>query len=447
MTTSATPPRRAARLHRRIAATVAALTLSTVALTGCAADSSTTAADTAAGGTVWDSSSVHEVSIEIEESALNDALTAYAETGEKEWVTADVTIDGQTISDAGMRLKGNSSLRGTTTDADAADLPWLIDLDQFVDGQDLDGWEAFVIRSNNTATSLNEAVALDLLQEAGLASEDAVATRFTVNGGDASLRLMIQDLDNTWDETNFASDGVLYKSEATGDWTYRGDDPDAYEDVFDVEAGEDDYAPLTEFLRWLEQSSDEEFAEGLADRLDVDAFATYLAFEDLIGNFDDIDGPGNNSFLRWDADAAQMTVVAWDHNLAFGVTNGGPGEMGAPGGEGGLGGPPPAGDLARPDEGGPAGSAGEAGGRQGSNVLAERFLADPGFAALYDEALTELQATLLESGAAQEVLDAWTTVLEEQASDLVDATAIESDAAQVASYFDEEAATGSFRDG
>ena len=325
------------RLRLRGAAALAALALAAGGLSGCSLDSlaatttSTSGAASSVEGTVWDAESVHEVSLDVDEDEFATMLATYQDTGEKEWLTADVTIDGQTISDAGIRLKGNSSLRGVTADADPADLPWLIDLDQFVDGQSLDGWESFVIRSNNTETALNEAVALELLQEAGLASEEAVAISFTANDSDATLRLMVQDLDNTWDEATFGTDGTLYKSESAGDWSYRGDDADAYEDVFDIEAGTEDYEPLTDFLQWLEEASDEEFADGLSDRLDVDAFATYLAFEDLVGNFDDIDGPGNNSFLRWDEDTQQMTVVAWDHNLAFGVVNGGGGQAAGPG--------------------------------------------------------------------------------------------------------------------
>ena len=154
-----------------------------------------------------------------------------------------------------------------------------------------------------------------------------------VNGSDERLRLLVQDLDRTWDEATFGTAGTLYKSEAGGDWSYRGTDAAAYEDVFDIEAGTEDYAPLTDFLKWLDEASDEEFADGLEERLDVEAFADYLAFEDLVGNFDDIEGPGNNSFLRWDADAQRMTVVAWDHNLAFGAMAGmerGSGVRGSP---------------------------------------------------------------------------------------------------------------------
>ncbi len=158
---------------------------------------------------------------------------------------------------AGLRLKGNSSLRGVDDGADPTDLPWLVRLDEYVDGQAIDGWTEFIVRSNNSETALNEAVALDLLAEAGLASEHAVASSFSVNGGDARLRLVVQNLDEEWEAENFATDGLLYKAEAGGDWSYRGDDPDSYTDVFDQETGDDDLTPLIDFLDFINNSSDD----------------------------------------------------------------------------------------------------------------------------------------------------------------------------------------------
>ncbi|MEZ5261948.1 MAG: CotH kinase family protein [Acidimicrobiales bacterium] len=106
---------------------------------------------------------------------------------------------------------------------------------------------------------------------------------------------MVKHLDEDWEEASFAADGLLYKAESEGDYTYRGDDPAAYEDVFDQETGEEDLTPLIEFLDFVNNSDDATFAAELDRYLDVEAFATYLAFEELIDNFDDIDGPGNNS--------------------------------------------------------------------------------------------------------------------------------------------------------
>ena len=97
---------------------------------------------------------------------------------------------------------------------------------------------------------------------------------------------------------------------------------------------DDDLTPLLEFLQFVNESGDADFASRLAGRLDVQSFAPYLALEELMDDYDAIDGRGDNSYLWWDRDAGRMTVVGWDHNLTFGVSNrpGAGGEGAPPGG-------------------------------------------------------------------------------------------------------------------
>jgi len=95
-------------------------------------------------------------------------------------------IDEACLIDVGT---GNAS---TASLADSPEtLPWLIRLDKFVEDQQHEGVTEFVVRSNNFATSINEAVALELLAEAGLATQEATAARFAFNGSDAELRLVM----------------------------------------------------------------------------------------------------------------------------------------------------------------------------------------------------------------------------------------------------------------
>ncbi len=407
------------------------------ALAGCTAvtradtstDTGVSASEVAAvqaTGDLWDSSVVHDISIDVSDEALTEALETYASTGEKIWIEATVTIDGTTFEAVGLKLKGNSSLRGATVDSAAEELPWIIRLDKFVDDQNYDGWTQLVIRGNNSETSLNEAVALELLEEAGLASEQAMSAVVAVNGA-SDLRLVIQNPDDEWADSEFGTDGALYKAESGGDYSYRGDDAEAYTDVFEQEAGDDDLAPLTAFLQFINESSDETFAAELDQWLDVDAFATYLAFQELVDNFDDIDGPGNNSYLWYDSSTGLMTVVSWDLNLALGVSNGA-------GGGGGMGGDRPAGGGLQggPDAGGAQGMGGMAGPSQG-NILSERFLNNAEFASLYESTLASLRETLYTSGAASEILQQWVDALGTQ--DLVPASTVADEAAAVAEYF------------
>jgi spore coat protein CotH len=429
--------------HPLVRRPLAAAVVASLALGGCAVGTSsepgavattgvtTAARDVADGSGVWDATRVHSIEVEVDEDAVAAMIETYQETDEKEWLEATVTIDGEVFERAGIRLKGNSSLRGVSDDADPTDLPWLVRLDEFVDDQTIDGWSELIVRSNSSETALNEAVALDLLAQAGLASEHAVASSFSVNGTDARLRLVVQNLDEDWEAENFATDGLLYKSEAEGDWSWRGDDPDSYTDVFDQETGDDDLTPLIDFLDFLNNSSDEDFAAELPERLDVQAFARYLAFEEVVDNFDDIDGPGNNSYLRWDAESGAFTVVAWDHNLAFGGSPGG--GAGGPGGFPGQDGERPERPEGMPTdrpEGGPGemGGMGGHGRMGGSNVLVERFTAVEEWADLVEQAKADLTEELYASGYAEDVLDQWVEVLTEQAGDLVDADTVEAEA-------------------
>ena len=527
------PHRRDTRRRVQLSAAACALTL----VAGCSATTGTSTDEAGAGvaaGTVMDDAAIHDIDVTFDEEDYDAMIATYRSSGEKEWISATVTIDGETFEDVGLRLKGNSSLQGLRqaavgdtgdedgdsaaddaaaegdadeADADDADadgdtggiaggpagmgggiegdvsaeepetLPWLIRLDKFVDGQELDGLTELVIRSNRSETSLNEAVALDLLELSGLASQQAVATRVSVNDSEEVLRLVVQNPDERWEESVFDTEGVLYKAEAGGDYSYRGDDPAAYEEVFDQETGEEDLTPLIDFLEFLDTSDDATFAAELDQHLDVDAFATYLALQDLIGNTDDIDGPGNNSYLRYDATTGRFTVVTWDLNLAFGGLGGGGmmrGLDGAPpteGGEDGMVRPAPGDGEGMPDWGGEApgdlpegftpmvpGADGELPdgvipdgvlpdgvqrmGIGGGNILSERFLEVEAFADAYAQAQADLQATLYDSGAAQEVLDRWTALLEDQASGLVDSATLAEEAAAIEAYFDGEGTAG-----
>jgi spore coat protein CotH len=360
---------------------------------------------------------MHSFDITVDPQDLAAMLSTFTSTGDKKWIEATVVIDGQTFTNVGLKLKGNSSLRNVETTSDPATLPWLVRLDRYVDGQSLDGSTDFVVRGNTSETSLNEAVALAMLSATGLATEEYAYAEVSVNGSGQQLRLVVENPSDEFMERTLG-DGYLYKAEAGGDYSYRGDSADDYADVFDQEGGTEDFTPLAEFLKFVNDSDDATFASELADRLDVDAFATYLAFQNIVRNNDDIDGPGNNSYLYYDPETGKMTVVNWDLNLALGGTNGMGG--GRPGG-GGAG----AGRGADQDGGGQR----PAGGR-GGNILSERFLANAEFKALYESKVTALKSQLAASGT--EALSELTTLLKENSS--LDESTIDEESAAISQY-------------
>jgi len=445
------------RTSRRVRSVLATTTAGLMLFTGCAASSEAAtseptatedaaAALTSASGIdteqsdsetetadvdLFDSSVVHTISVDFDQADYDSMIDTFTSTGDKEWISATVTLDGTVYENVGLRLKGNSSLFGlsSATSGNPEDLPWLIRLNEFVEGEDHQDYEEIVIRSNSTETALNEAVAQELLSVTGLASQDPIATAFTVNGGETELRLAVENPDEEWYEDNFADeDGLLYKADSEGDYSYRGDDAEAYTDVFDQKVGDDDMAPLIDFLDFINNADDATFAAELSDHLDIEAFATYLAYQDLIGNADDINGRGNNSYLQYDTTTDQFTVVSWDLNLAFNTPNvGGAGGAGGVGGAGGRPAGPPPGAAAGGAAGGPGDQA---------NVLVDRFMADDDFAALYAATTEELNELLFASGTVDEVIASWADVLITGASDLVSEATVTAEAAALVSFVD-----------
>ncbi len=372
----------------------------------------------------FDSSVVHDISVDFDVDGLDEIIASYLDTGDKDWMAVTVVIDGATYENVGMRLKGNSSLFSVSAESaeNPEDLPWLIRFDKYTDGQNHQGHNDIVIRSNSTETSMNEAVAAELLDAAGLASQQAVSTTFSFNGGEVELRLAMQNLDEVWEEDNFDSEqSALYKADSEGDYSYRGEDVDAYDEIFDQKVGDDDLEPLIDFLEFINNSDDGTFGAELDTWLDTESFATYLAFQHLIGNADDIDGRGNNSYLHYDYGTAVFTVVNWDLNLAFDTANVGGGQRG---------GPQAVGDgTARGDRPARAGNGGPGG--QDDNVLVNRFMANDIFAQMYADATADLTQSLFGSGEAVNVVATWSELLTTQANGVVDAGTIDTEAAAI----------------
>ena len=386
-------------------------TSSSVTGTSASTNAATAATQLGAVGSL-DTATVHEISFEFDQADFETAVNAYLADESKVWIEATVTIDGTAYPKAGIRLKGHSTMKGITTTTNPATVPWMVKLDKYTE-QSADGMTDFIIRGNGLATALNEAVALELLGAAGLASQDAIGIAFSANGSDPVYRLAMENLDDTWMAEQLSASGALYKAKVGGDYTYRGADVSAYETAFEQDAGKKnaDLTPVMEFLDFVNNSDEATFAADLDKHLDVDAFATYLAMETLLDNYDDVDGPGNNSFLYYDTEADRITVVPWDHNLAFGQR-----PTGVDGVQVGGGG-------ARGGGARPAGGGGGPG--RNANPLVNRFNSVPAFSALYNQKLAALRSSLFQSGTAADYLDQWKAIV--ASSGLVDEATISSD--------------------
>ncbi|OON29568.1 MULTISPECIES: CotH kinase family protein [unclassified Micromonospora] len=495
----------------------------------------TVTVDIAGTTDLFDAGVAHSISLTFADADYQRMLETYWKEGEKEYVEADLTVDGTTLPSVGIRLKGNSTLQSLTwkgesrprgtgagpaggmpngggrpTDAgqrqggqqtgqtgqqgdqqtgqqgdqtgqqtgqrqagggfpgggmtrtslkaeEPETLPWLISFDEFVDGRRYQGHREVAVRvagMGGGSTVLNEALSLSLLDSTGEAAQRYAYSSFTVNDRPTTARLLVEHPDENFAD-QMGGTGVLYKSLASSSFTDQGDDQTDYTDDFKqiTMKGSQDLQPVINLIRWVNSASDEEFDAQLADRVDVDSFARYVALQNLLLNFDDMSGPGKNYYLWYDLETKKFSVISWDHNLTFsGNASQGPHDSGGFGMRGGGQAPggtqpqdgaqlpegmqlpegaqlpegrQPPGGGATEQEGGEAGPV-RMGGMMTGHKLKERFLASDAFKEVYEDAYRELYQQVYASGRATGALDAITGVL--KTVDGVDAAAVDSDA-------------------
>ncbi|GLB67269.1 CotH kinase family protein [Arthrobacter mangrovi] len=413
----------------------------------------------------------HRISVAWEESDYADMVAAYEADGAKDWIQADITIDGTVVPNVGVRLKGNSTLRslsgggarmaGNANTSNTMEissdvpesLPLLIDFDKYTDGQTYQGLTQLALRPGSPA--LNEALALALTAASGQATQRFAYSTYSVNGSPTQTRLLVENPDETYADSLFGTAGVLYKADAESSFRYQGDDLATYEEQFKQlnAEGSEDVQPVVDFLKWLSEASDEEFDAELADWVDIGSFARYTATMNLLVNGDDMAGPGRNYYLWYDLESKKISVISWDLNLAMtgdaaaspddqlSIGGGGgavpPGQNGDPGTPPGGSDPasdPAAASAANEYGGGMAGRMAGGGGR-GGNELKERFLASEAFRPAYEAAYADLYDRMYGDGTATELLDEIASAV--PSSDGVTAEDLAEQAATLRTFIDE----------
>jgi len=311
---------------------------------------------------------------------------------------------------AGGPAGGGMGAMSQASADDPTSLPLLLSFNENVEGRAYQGMTEISVRPGSPV--INEAMALSLTKAADLPTQDYGYAVYSVNGSDTTTRLLLAHPDENMANNLFDSPGYLYKADASSQFAYVDDDQSSYSDQFKQINASDDgtLQPIIDFLKWMDEADDEEFAADLDEWVDVDSLASYLAMQNLIVNSDDMSGPGQNYYLWYDLESEKLSVISWDLNLAMqGDATLGPDDetgMGAGMGGGMFGG----GNRAAEDQGGAQeGMAPErtqqAGGIRGGNALKERFLASEDLKTVYTQAYWELFDKVYADGTAADTLD------------------------------------------
>ena len=183
---------------------------------------------------LFDTGTVHTIDIEL---ADWDGMIASAT--QETYVECNVTIDGEKISNVGIRAKGNTSLSSVAS-MDSVKYSFKIEFDQFVKGKTYYGLDKLSL--NNLiydATMMKDYLAYTLMSRAGVPSPLCSYVQITVNGEPWGLYLAVEGVEDGFMERNNMTKGELYKPDSMSFGGGRGNGRDFDFENFRVKDDED----------------------------------------------------------------------------------------------------------------------------------------------------------------------------------------------------------------
>lgn len=247
------------------------------------------------------------------------------------WIPVTIEFRENTWTHAGLRFKGNSSLRDTWGNG-ILKLPLKLDFDEFendypeIDDQRFYGFKQLTLSSNFLDDSfLREKVTADIFREAGIPSAHTTFYRVYVDYGEGpiyfGLYTMVEVVDDTVIEEQFENDdGNVYKPDG---WGASFAEDSFSELMFDKETNQDeadwsDILTLFDILHSDQRTQNPSvWRSNLESVFNVDVFLKWLAVNILIQNWDSYGLTIHNYYLYNDPATGLLTWIPWDNNMAM----------------------------------------------------------------------------------------------------------------------------------
>ena len=162
---------------------------------------------------LFDTDEIIEIDIRIDEDDWENML---ANATAEEYCECDVVINGETIYNAAIRTKGNTSLTTIAADPTTDRYSFKIEFDHYVDGQTCFGLDKLVLNNNYAdATSMKEALIYDMYSYFGADASLYNYAKISVNGEYWGVYLALEAVEDSFMLRNYgAQSGELYKPDS-----------------------------------------------------------------------------------------------------------------------------------------------------------------------------------------------------------------------------------------
>jgi hypothetical protein len=265
---------------------------------------------------IFDSSQLHEVALKLDPADWQALRTNYLEN---QYYAADITVDGETLRSVGIRSRGQGSRNEAKPNIK-------VDTNKYVPSQEFHGYKTLVLNADIQDSSiLRERLAFEVFRAMGIPAPLLSHTRLTVNGEYWGVYTLVEAVTKPFLRRTLNEDGgYLFDYE----WVFKyrfeflGADPGLYiPSPFQPQTHEDDLDPagLVNFIRAINETTDEAFVATMSGYLDVDKFLTYVAVENAIAETDGMVGEWdiNNFYLYQYQDKQRFVFIPWDKDTSF----------------------------------------------------------------------------------------------------------------------------------
>ena len=307
---------------------------------------------------LFDTDEIINIDIIMDQTKWNDMLTnATAE----QYYSCDVTINGETFYNIGIRPKGNTSLSSIAQEADNNRYSLKLEFDQYVDGQTCYGLDKLILNNNFAdATNMKEALIYDMFQYMGVDASLYNYAKISVNGEYWGVYLALEGVEESFMLRNYGADsGELYKPDSMdfgdradkfgaegfkgmkppsgdmedfdfskkdgfmmggsgADLNYVDENLDSYATIWNceiTETTERDHKRVVTALRNISEGTD------LDQYMDVENLLKYMAVHVFSVNTDSLSGMMAHNYYLYESDG-KLNILPWDYNLSLGGMGG-----------------------------------------------------------------------------------------------------------------------------
>ncbi len=239
-------------------------------------------------------------------------------------IEASLTVDNVVYPRVGIRVKGNTSARATSTKK-----PFNISLDTYLPAQRLYGLKT--VNLNNAyvdPTFTREALTYDVMREY-LPTPRTCWVKVYLNGTYWGLYVGAEQINKEFLDRWYEKDtGTRYKGDPptgaklnSATLTWSGTGIPYYKTQYEIKTPThaNAWTDLANLIDKLNRTSTLNFKTEIEKVLDVDQALWYMATANVVNNLDSYVSGGHNYYMYFNPIDGRMCMLPWDANMSFGV--------------------------------------------------------------------------------------------------------------------------------